>query len=111
MGVYQQGTTPPAPPKLSIFQNEDGSFEVYFHGNLVEPSEDGLVHINDDGEDCVIITAPMDFLSVKEKSIILKTDKEDNTFYFEDSETGTILHVEPLKVGGLLHVLPDARIM
>lgn len=107
MAIHQQGEPAPAPKKLSIFQKEDGRFEVYFYGNLVEPSEDGLVHINDEGEDYVIVTTPMDFLSVKGKSIVLKTNKEDNTFYFEDSASGRILHVKPIEAGGLLHVLPD----
>lgn len=106
MAIHQQGEAAPAPKKLSIFQKNDGSFEVYFHGNLVEPSEDGLVHIDNDGEDCVIVTTPMDFMSVKGKSLVLKTNKMDGTFYFEDSASGKILHVKPMEAGGLLHVLP-----
>lgn len=106
MAIHQQGEPAPAPKRLSIFQKEDGSFEVYFYGNLVEPSEDGLVHINDEGEDYVIVTTPIDFLSTKEKAIVLKTNKEDNTFYFEDSTSGKILHIKPMEAGGLLHILP-----
>ena len=107
MAIHQQGEPAPAPKKLSIFQKEDGTFEVYHYGNLIEPSEDGLVHIIDDnGEDCVIVTTPMDFMSVKGNSLILKTNKEDGTFYFEDSASGKILHVKPMEAGGLLHVLP-----
>lgn len=105
MAIHQQGEPAPAPKKLSIFQ-DGNSFKVYFYGNLIEPSEDGLVHINDNGEDCVIVTTPMDFMSVKGNSLVLKTNKEDGTFYFEDSASGKILHVKPMEAGGLLHVLP-----
>lgn len=106
MAIHQQGEPTPAPKKLSIFQKEDGSFEVYYYGQLIEPSDDGLVHIVDDGKDCVIVTTPMEFISAKEKGLVLKTNREDNTFYLEDSESGKILHINPMEAGGLLHILP-----